>query len=504
MTQIAMSEPALPALAMLRCLTGREPGSVLLIAAHPDDEIVGAGVAMASLPNLKVLHATDGVPDDPRYATWAGFDTPEAYGRARKGEARKALDLLGVPAAALIGLGFVDQQLSRQLVPLTRALAAVIREHRPNLVITHPYEGGHPDHDAACFATHHALWLLEQGGEPVPSLVEMTSYFCRDGERVVSEFAQGNAGAVTLLLEEAGKARKEELYGCFVSQKDLLGSFALDVERFRKAPSYDFTQIPEVPEILYDRYEMGTSSSQWLELSRAASATLSAEVSRLRRWRTERPAVGQVDFGDLARIEPISRVFGYDRGTPIDRPFIEGFLHQHRQDIRGRVLEIGDDSYTRQFGDDRVTQSDVLHVKEGAPGATIIGDLSHAPQIPDDSFDCLILTQVLVVIFDLHATIATIHRILKPGGVALITVPGITNIDQDEWRDYWMWSFSPNSLRQLLLLKFPREGVEVSTRGNVFTSIAFLQGLSVEDLEGFPAAGDDPHYPQTVLGRAVK
>jgi LmbE family N-acetylglucosaminyl deacetylase len=366
---------------MMRRLTGRDVRTVLLIAAHPDDEVVGAGVAMASLPNLKVVHVTDGVPDDPRYATWAGFDTPEAYRKARGGEARKALDLLGVPPGGLIRLGFVDQQLSRKLVPLSQALAKVIRSHRPDVVITHPYEGGHPDHDATCFATHHALWLLEQGGDPVPSLVEMTSYFCRKGERVVSEFAQGNAGAVSLLLEEDDRARKAELYGCFDSQKDLLATFPLEVERFRPAPRYDFNEMPQVAEILYDQYELGTTSSQWLELSRAAAKKIQADGSRQRRWRSERPAVGQVDFGDLARVEPISRWFGYDRGTPIDRPFIEAFLHQHRQDIRGRVLEIGDDSYTRQFGGDRVSRSDVLHVKEGAPGATIIGDLSHAPQI---------------------------------------------------------------------------------------------------------------------------
>lgn len=489
---------------LLRTITSREVRRVMVIAAHPDDEIVGAGVILPVLPNAIVVHASNGVPADPRYASWAGFSSAEAYEQARKAEALRALEMMGLPEHRLLRLGFEDQQLSRQLVGLTQALAEVIAEHQPDLLITHPYEGGHPDHDSVAFACHHVFPLLERRGVPLPGLVEMTSYFSRDGERVVGEFAQANTGAATIELGEESRALKAELYGCYVSQKDLLATFALEVERLRWAPQYDFSKPPEVPEILYDRYELGTSSSHWLELSRAASAKLKAEVSRLRRWRTERPAGGQVDFGDLARIEPISRVFGYDRGTPIDRPFIEGFLHSHRQDIRGRVLEIGDDSYTKQFGGERVSHSDVLHVKDGAPGATIIGDLSNAPQIPDNSFDCLILTQVLVVIFDLPATMATIHRILKPGGVALITVPGISNIDKDEWHDQWMWSFTPNSLRLLLLLHFPAEGLEVSSRGNVFTSIAFLQGLCVEDLEGFPAAGDDPHYPQTVLGRAVK
>lgn len=539
-----------PAHAMLRYLSGKDVDSVLIIAAHPDDEIVGVGVAMASLPNLTVVHVTDGVPNDPRYSTWAGFKTPEDYRRAREVEGRKALDLLGVRPAGRIRLGFVDQQLSRNLVPLTQALARVIHEHSPDLVITHPYEGGHPDHDATCFATHHALWLLEQDGEPVPTHVEMTSYFCRYGERVVSEFAQGLDGAVSLLLEDADRVWKKELYGCFESQKDLLNSFPMEVERFRLVTGYDFSQLPQVPEIFYDRHELGTRSYQWLKLSRAAIKKIKAEVVRQQcwqtdlpevrkldfvdqaptkqpirswlkqkraaiktlkavvswqqRWRTNQPSVGKVDFGDLARTEPISRFFGYDRGTPIDRPFIENFLRKHREDIRGRVLEIGDNSYTSQFGAEQVIHSDILHVNEGADGATIIGDLSHAPQIPDNTFDCLILTQVLVCIFDLPGTIATIYRILKPGGVVLITVPGISNIDKGEWHDYWMWCFTPNSLRKLLLLQFSEDKVDISSRGNVFTSIAFLQGLCAEDLACFPVSGDDPCYPQTVLARAVK
>lgn len=488
--------------ALLRTVAGQEIRRVMVIAAHPDDEIVGAGVVLAALPGLRVVHATDGVPADPRYAEWAGFDNPQAYRRARQMEARRALESLGLPATCLLRMGFEDQQLSRRLVPLTRALAALIDANRPDLLITHPYEGGHPDHDAVSFATHNVYPLLKQRGVPLPGLVEMTSYFSRDGERVVGEFAQADPAPVTLVLGEAGREHKARLYGCFTSQKDLLSRFPLEVERFRWAPHHDFSNPPDVPEILYDRFELGTDSRQWLELSKAATKALTQEPPR--RWINRKPAVGTVDFGDLARIEPFSRCFGYDRGTPIDRPFIEAFLRQHRADIHGRVLEVGDATYTHRFGGDRVIQSDVLHVKEGAPGATIIGDLSHAPQIPAATFDCVILTQVLVVIFDLQAAVATIHRILKPGGVVLITTPGITNIDKDEWRNSWMWALTPLSLEKLLARCFPPAEISVSSRGNAFTSMAFLQGLCTEDLDGFPRAEDDPHYPLTVLGRAVK
>ena len=476
----------------------------MIVCAHPDDECVGAGVVLPVLSSLIVVHVTAGVPDDARYARWAGFNSLEAYKSARLREAQEVMNYIGLPPSNLINLGFNDQQLSYQLEALANSIVDLIGEHEPDIVITHPYEGGHPDHDAVAFSCHHALMVLKRLGKTLPHLVEMTSYFSSGGERVVGEFAQENHEAMSIMFDQDSRIYKKGLYQCYSSQLELLKTFPLEVERFRLAPRYDFTQPPEVPDILYDKYELGIKSRQWLELSRLASERLCAGETGQRLWRTERPEVGKVDFGDLARVEPISRWFGYDRGTPIDRPFIEQFLRQHRQDIRGRVLEIGDDSYTRQFGDGRVSCSDVLHVKQGSLGATIIGDLSNAPQIPGNTFDCLILTQVLVCIFDLPSTILSIYRILKPGGVALITVPGISNIDKGEWHDYWMWSFSPNALKKLLLLQFPPTGIEVSSRGNVFSAISFLEGLSAEDLKGFPKAADDPHYPLTVLGRAVK
>ena len=137
------------------------------------------------------------------------------------------------------------------------------------------------------------------------------------------------------------------------------------------------------------------------------------------------PRPGSVAWGDLRRLEPISRDFGTDRGLPVDRYYIERFLSQNAGDVKGRVLEIGDRTYTVKYGEDRVTRSDVLHVKPGNPVATIVGDLTDAPHIPDDEFDAIILTQTLQFIYDARAAIGTLHRILKPGGVLLATVCGI-------------------------------------------------------------------------------
>jgi glycosyltransferase involved in cell wall biosynthesis/SAM-dependent methyltransferase len=195
-----------------------------------------------------------------------------------------------------------------------------------------------------------------------------------------------------------------------------------------------------------------------------------------------RPPVGWVRFGSLRRTTPISREFGYDRGKPIDRYYIEKFLARHATDVRGRVLEIGDDSYTQSFGGDRVTVSDVLHVTEGNPQATIVADLTRADHIPSDSFDCAIVTQTLHLIYDARSAIQTLRRILKPGGVLLTTFPGISQIADDQWSNTWYWAFTTQSAWRLFKEFFPAEGLEIEAHGNVLAAISFLHGLSVEEL----------------------
>jgi glycosyltransferase involved in cell wall biosynthesis len=216
------------------------------------------------------------------------------------------------------------------------------------------------------------------------------------------------------------------------------------------------------------------------------------------------PRVGAVKFGNLRRVTPISQVFGFDRGLPIDRYYIESFLKRQSKDIQGRVLEIGDRFYTQQFGRDRVTQSDVLHVHDNNPDATIVGDLTNAEHVPSEAFDCLVLTQTLHLIYDLKAALSTIHRILKPGGTALITVPGITQIAIDEWKDYWMWSFTSLSAEKLFGEFFPTDHLTIETFGNVMSATAFLQGLATQELKEEELNHHDPSYQVLITIRAVK
>lgn len=213
---------------------------------------------------------------------------------------------------------------------------------------------------------------------------------------------------------------------------------------------------------------------------------------------------GRVRFGDLKRLTPVSRVFGFDRGTPVDRYYIERFLARNANDIRGRVLEVGDDSYTRRFGGERVTQRDVVHVSPEHPHATIIADLASADHIPSDSFDCIILTQTLHLIYDVGAAISTLHRILKPGGVLLITVPGISQIDHYDWAGSWYWSFTTHSARRLCEQAFFPEKIHVETHGNVLAATAFLQGIALEELRADELDFMDRDYQVTIAVRAVK
>src|SRR5438105_253056 len=147
---------------------------------------------------------------------------------------------------------------------------------------------------------------------------------------------------------------------------------------------------------------------------------------------------GELDLGALRRLKPISSNSGYDRGLPVDRYYIEEFLGAHAADIRGRVLEIGGSDYTETFGGARVTAIDVLNVDDGDPQTTIVADLSHAEHIPSDTFDCIIATQTLQYVDDVESAARALHRILRPGGVLLLTAPGtVSRISPDPWRGRW-------------------------------------------------------------------
>jgi SAM-dependent methyltransferase len=217
-------------------------------------------------------------------------------------------------------------------------------------------------------------------------------------------------------------------------------------------------------------------------------------------WRRSRP----VDLGALRRTTPLDPNWGFERGTPIDRVYVERFVGSNAADIRGRVLEIAAPDYTNRYGGG-VERVDILMAKEGNPEATIVGDLANAPHIPSDSYDCAIVTQTLQFVYDVRAALATLHRILAPGGVLLATVPGITKISPPEDEEYgeW-WHYTQRSLRRLGEEAFGAGNVEATAYGNVLSASGFLYGLAAGDLKPEELDARDPLYEVIVAVRAVK
>jgi SAM-dependent methyltransferase len=208
-----------------------------------------------------------------------------------------------------------------------------------------------------------------------------------------------------------------------------------------------------------------------------------------------------VRFGSLRRLSPISPAGG-SRGMPIDRYYIEGFLKRHVADIHGRVLECYEGRYTKLFGAERVVRGDVLNIELDNPNSTFIGDLAGANNLPTEAFDCIIVTQVLQYIYDLRAAITTLKRIVKPGGVILATMPGITPVHVDPWP--WTWSLTTVSARRLFRENFCTDSVSVESHGNILAASAFLYGISCEELTRAELDHYDPSYAVTIAVRAVK
>lgn len=231
---------------------------------------------------------------------------------------------------------------------------------------------------------------------------------------------------------------------------------------------------------------------------------LKKELSKRGYIKSYVPEAGQVSWGDLDRTTPLSNQFGYDRGGPVDRYYIEKFLADSTGMIYGRVLEIGDNDYTLRYGKGRVTKSDVLHVYQANDTVTFIGDLTNAPHIPDNAFDCIILTQTLHLIFDFKAALKTCYRVLKPGGCLLLTVPGISPIDKDEWKENWLWSFTAQSMKLVFREVFAEERTEINAHGNVYAATAFLYGLGLPEVDKQKLEMHDASYPVIITVRAVK
>ena len=244
---------------------GGGPRAVVVVA-HPDDETVGAGGRLADLDPVAVAIATDGAPRDLSFARAAGRSDRADYAHLRHRELEAAMAAGGVPLDRVRVLGFVDQDAVHHLGDLEESVRALFVEVRPEVVLTHPYEGGHPDHDAVAFAVHAAA-----RGLPVrarPTLLEMAYYHDGGGGDVWGTFS-GQPGAA-IVLDGRALARKHAMVGCYRSQGQLLSRFPLNVERVRLAPDYDFTAAPPPGRFQYDAHGWAVRGGDFLAAAYSA------------------------------------------------------------------------------------------------------------------------------------------------------------------------------------------------------------------------------------------
>ncbi len=251
--------------------SGERPARVLVFVAHPDDETIGLGGHLGDFVSPLVVHATDGAPRDLMDARARGFGSADAYAQARRDELRAAMRLVDLEEGALVNLGFADQQAARNLTPLTRAFVARLQDYKPDFVFTHAYEGGHPDHDAVAFAAHAAL-----SAAPGPRLIEMPLYHGENGAFVRSRFspAPPSPAAITVELDAQARERKRRMIAAFATQRATLTPFPDDRESFRPAPAYDFLQLPNGGEILYEAFDWGCKGADCLAFVKASLAAL--------------------------------------------------------------------------------------------------------------------------------------------------------------------------------------------------------------------------------------
>jgi LmbE family N-acetylglucosaminyl deacetylase len=244
---------------------------VAIATAHPDDETIGCGAFLCATSASTVIVVTDGSPRNPADAARLGFASADAYAQARFAELRMALQIAGISDGQLIALGVRDQDAALQIIPLARRLAQIFTSFNSHIVLTHAYEGGHPDHDATALAVHLAAKRLAKGGHEL-EIYEMPFYRLDGDQPVYQSFAPGAAPAITILLGPKERERKHRMMQSFVTQKSVLAPIGIDAERFRSA-LHDFSELPNGGKLLYERHDWAMTGERWLSLARDAMAS---------------------------------------------------------------------------------------------------------------------------------------------------------------------------------------------------------------------------------------
>ena len=239
---------------------------VAVLAGHPDDETIGASTLLARFASPRVIYLTDGAPRDRKLWSPDFHGAREAYLSLRRAEAGQALWLAGLSDCQIDWLGGVDQEAIFSADALACRLSELLRRVEVDVLVTHPYEGGHPDHDTAALVAHLVIHTLCR--ESAPLLVEMTSYHANDRQCVSGMFLNPDTDQeLQLHLSEAERTRKADMFAAYASQRRVLGGFPIDHERFRAAPEYDFTGAPHPGKLWYECMAWPMTGRQWRALA---------------------------------------------------------------------------------------------------------------------------------------------------------------------------------------------------------------------------------------------
>jgi LmbE family N-acetylglucosaminyl deacetylase len=256
---------------VLRDETG-SPMRLMLIAAHPDDETIGASLVLSRLAQTEIVYLTDGAPRDRNLWSPDAKGSREDYAALRRHETENALAHAGLGTQQITWLGGVDQEAIFQSTELMTNLVEILRADAPEIVITHPYEGGHPDHDSAALLARVAIVNAQTNS----LLIEMTSYHAGKSGCVTGEFLDAGVNEIVRELTSVDCARKRRMMDAHVSQRAVLAGFNINHERFRPAPAYDFTKPPHEGRLWYERMGWPMTGARWRSLAKAAIHELEA------------------------------------------------------------------------------------------------------------------------------------------------------------------------------------------------------------------------------------